>query len=248
MTLPEVRRLRRSTNVCPVGKLPHNVAGLQSSESWKHSHNPERWIATTKVSGSDSALRRGRRALRGVRGCAATAPSERCPRGPWCLTDTEAIRALEHLSYEERLGELGLIGLEKRRLRDLINVYKYVKGGWQEDGSRLCLLVPSPASRSTGNWQKLMPRKFHLNMMKNFFIVALTARAKGRLWCHSTPCFSVPSWQKEFPSSAINLQEPKLWGLPVTQQQADIPAQMSLLPLSCQLSGFYFVAIQVCVD
>ena len=76
-----------------------------------------------------------------------------------------------HLPYEERLSNTGLFSQEKRRQKgDLINIYKYLKGGRQMDEARLFSVDCSTVTK--GNRQKLEHRKFHTNTEMNLFIVS----------------------------------------------------------------------------
>ncbi|KAJ7398384.1 hypothetical protein BTVI_125828 [Pitangus sulphuratus] len=77
---------------------------------------------------------------------------------------------MEHLSYEERLRELGLLSLEKRRLwGHLMMAFQYLKGAYKKDGKGL--FTGACSDKARGNGFKLKENRFTLDMRKKFFAV-----------------------------------------------------------------------------
>ena len=83
---------------------------------------------------------------------------------------TKIIKGMEHLSYKERLRELGLFSLEKRRLwRDVIEAFQYMKGTCKKAGEGL--FTRAWSDRTIGNGFKLKEGRFRSDIRKKFFPV-----------------------------------------------------------------------------
>ena len=78
------------------------------------------------------------------------------------------IGGLEHFPYKDRLRELGLFSLEKRRLQgEIITAFQDLKGAYKQEGSQLFERVDN--SRTRGNGFKLKKGRFRLDIRGKFF-------------------------------------------------------------------------------
>ena len=73
------------------------------------------------------------------------------------------LRGLQHLPYKDRLRELGLLSLEKRRLRgDLSAAFQDLQGAYKQEGRQLFTRVNN--SRTRGNGVKLKEGRLRLDV------------------------------------------------------------------------------------
>jgi len=88
---------------------------------------------------------------------------------------TKIIQGLEHLSYEERLRDLGLFRVEKTRLwGDHIAAFQYLKGAYRKE--RESIFSKACCDRTRGNDFELREGRFRLDIRKKFFTMKVVKR------------------------------------------------------------------------
>ena len=94
------------------------------------------------------------------------------------------LRGLQHLPYKDRLRELGLLSLEKRRLRgELIAAFQDLKGASKQEGRQL--FERGDKSRTGGNGLKLKEGRLRLDVRGKFLterVVRCWKSCPERLW------------------------------------------------------------------
>ncbi|KFQ76581.1 hypothetical protein N337_10753, partial [Phoenicopterus ruber ruber] len=81
---------------------------------------------------------------------------------------TKTTRGLEHFPYEDRLRELRLFSLKRRRIwGDFIAAFKYLKGAYRKDGKGV--LIRECSDKMRGNGFKLKKGRFRLYIRKKLF-------------------------------------------------------------------------------
>jgi len=82
---------------------------------------------------------------------------------------TQMTQGMEHLCYEERLRELGLFSLEKRRIQgDLLAAIQYLKGAYKKDRSKL--FSRACCNKTRDNGFKLKEHRFRLDIRKHLIL------------------------------------------------------------------------------
>ncbi|GAB0190324.1 hypothetical protein GRJ2_001497700 [Grus japonensis] len=122
---------------------------------------------------------------------------------------TKLVRGMEHLSYEDRLRELGLFNLEKRRLwGDLIAAFQYLKRAYKKAGEGLFTRACSDRTRS--NVFKLKEGRFRLDIRNKFFTVRVV-RNWNRLPREAVDTPSLETFQARLDGALSNLVCPCPW-------------------------------------
>jgi len=113
----------------------------------------------------------------------------------WGSQHKKEVELLEWVQRKERLRELSLFSLKKRRLwGDLTVAFQYLKGAYNQEG--VCLFTRVDSDRTRGNGFKTGQRKFRLDTRRRFFTqrVVTNLCCPRRLWIPHPWIHSMPGW------------------------------------------------------